>query len=138
DGPSDVDDVGVHHYVLGLGTHDYRGERLVSHSGGWIGWGTLMSMLPARRLGVVVLTNRSPSPVTELLTLAVFDRMSGKDPIPWIDRFRSRKRRLQERRRGGRQAHDAGGMTGANPTRPLNGCWGGDEPPRRGRDRIGG
>jgi hypothetical protein len=47
-----------------------------------------MIMLPDRRLGVVILTNRDASPVREILAYAVLDRVCGKDPIPWLDRFR--------------------------------------------------
>ena len=38
----------------------YRGERLLSHGGGWIGWGTLLSIVPDLGIGVAVFTNRSP------------------------------------------------------------------------------
>jgi CubicO group peptidase (beta-lactamase class C family) len=118
--PPQFEEFGDHHYGLGLATHYYRGERVVAHSGGWIGWGTLMSMLPARRLGVVVLTNRSPSAVTELLALTVFDRICGKEPISWIERFRARKRRFLERRRADRTAHEAARRRGAAAPRPLD------------------
>ena len=41
----------------------YRGDRLVGHGGGWIGWGTLMTLVPDFGIGVSVFTNRSPSEV---------------------------------------------------------------------------
>jgi CubicO group peptidase (beta-lactamase class C family) len=31
------------HYGLGLQATTYRGDRLISHGGGWIGWGTLLT-----------------------------------------------------------------------------------------------
>src|SRR4051812_17236030 len=34
---------GPGHYGLGFETSSYRGDQLVSHGGGWIGWGTLMT-----------------------------------------------------------------------------------------------
>jgi CubicO group peptidase (beta-lactamase class C family) len=88
---SEFDEIGEQHYGLGLTCYTYRGERAVAHDGGWIGWGTRMDMLPDRRLGVVVLTNRAPSPVTNILSHAVFDRICGKEPVPWFDRFRQRR-----------------------------------------------
>jgi hypothetical protein len=30
----------------------YRGDRLVSHGGGWPGWGTLMTLVPDFGIGV--------------------------------------------------------------------------------------
>ena len=56
------------HYGLGFQCNTYRGDRLVLHSGGWIGWGTLMTLVPDFGIGVAVLTNRSPSEVPQMLT----------------------------------------------------------------------
>jgi CubicO group peptidase (beta-lactamase class C family) len=55
------------HYGLGFRTHRYRGERVVWHGGGWIGWGTLMTMLPDHGVGVAVFTNRNQSAVPQIL-----------------------------------------------------------------------
>src|SRR5262249_17499575 len=41
-GWSDFDEVGSQHYGLGFECQHYRGERLVRHDGGWVGWGTLL------------------------------------------------------------------------------------------------
>ena len=51
---------------------------MVSHGGGWIGWSTLMTMLPERDVGVAVFTNRDASPVPDILTNYVFDRYAGE------------------------------------------------------------
>jgi CubicO group peptidase (beta-lactamase class C family) len=134
--PPQFEEFGDHHYGLGLATYYYRGERVVTHGGGWIGWGTQMSMLPVRRLGVVVLTNRSPSPVTDLLVVTVFDRICGKEPIPWIERFQARKRRFLEHRQADRTAHEAAGRRGAAPPRPLDEYAGAYEHPGYGRITI--
>jgi CubicO group peptidase (beta-lactamase class C family) len=45
--PSEFSEIGDSHYGLGFGSYSYRGERAVGHSGGWIGWSTLMNMLPS-------------------------------------------------------------------------------------------
>ncbi|MFZ0600798.1 MAG: serine hydrolase domain-containing protein, partial [Roseiarcus sp.] len=97
-GKSQFAEIGESHYGLGLATHHYRGERVVSHSGGWIGWGTLMSLLPERRCGVTVLTNRTGSPVTDIVTNAIFDHVMGRDVIPWFDRFREQRRAYMTQR----------------------------------------
>ena len=76
-GRSEFDEIGDLQYGYGFGCTHYRGERSVGHSGGWIGWSTRLDMLPDRKLGVVVLTNHSPSPVPGMLCHAVFDRLSA-------------------------------------------------------------
>jgi CubicO group peptidase (beta-lactamase class C family) len=91
-GKSEFSEIGETHYGLGLASHHYRGERIVSHSGGWIGWSTLMSLMPDRRCGVTVLTNRAGNPVIDIVTMAVLDHLCGRDQVPWIDRFRERRR----------------------------------------------
>ena len=70
-----------------------------------------MTMLPDRGVGVAVFTNRSGSPVPDILANDVFDRACGKEPVPWLDRHRERRRksiaqlevdRRATRRSGGR------------------------------------
>ena len=97
-------EIGDSHYGLGFGSHTYRGERVVSHGGGWVGWSTLMSMLPERGIGVAVFTNRAPSPVTDILTNYIFDRHCGKEPVSWFDRFRERRRKFLAQMDTDRQA----------------------------------
>jgi len=82
------------HCGLGFRLLSYRGERVVLHGGGWIGCGTRMAMLPDRGVGVAVFTNRDPSAVPEMVANYVFDRVCGKEPIPWLDRFRELRRKF--------------------------------------------
>jgi CubicO group peptidase (beta-lactamase class C family) len=88
---AEYDDV---HYGFGLSSHSYRGERVVWHGGGFIGCGTLMTMLPNRGVGVAVFTNRDQSAVPEILANYIFDRVCGKEPVPWLDRYRERRRKF--------------------------------------------
>lgn len=48
-------------YALGWFVQDYRGERLISHSGGLIGQVTQTAMLPRRGLGVAIFSNAESS-----------------------------------------------------------------------------
>jgi CubicO group peptidase (beta-lactamase class C family) len=128
-------EIGVSHYGLGLATHHYRGERIVSHSGGWIGWGTLMSLVPERRCGVTVLTNRTGSPATEVVTYAILDRLLGKDSIPWFDRFREARRAFVAQRPADVAAKRATRRTDA-PGRPLGEYAGDYANPAYGRMTV--
>jgi CubicO group peptidase (beta-lactamase class C family) len=85
---SEFPEFGHWHYGLGLQSNTYRGDRVVLHSGGWNGWGSLMTLVPAAGIGVAVLTNRSPSEVTSILTWYVIDRLRGREPVDWLSRFR--------------------------------------------------
>lgn len=92
-------EIGDSHYGFGLFCENYRGDRTLAHSGSWLGWGTLMTVMPARRAGVVVLTNRAPSAVTSLLTYAAFDRISGREPVDWFGRLLPRRRAFLEQQK---------------------------------------
>ena len=82
------------HYGLGFQSLSYRGDRLVSHGGGWPGWGTLMTLVPDFGIGVAVLTNRSPSEVSTTLTWHIIDRLRGREPVDWRERFRKRREEM--------------------------------------------
>jgi CubicO group peptidase (beta-lactamase class C family) len=75
------------HYALGWVLGSYGGQRLVWHSGGTLGFTTLVSFLPEADLGVLILTNRSGTagPFTytiqfRLLEL-VFDQPAAFDAL---------------------------------------------------------
>ena len=91
-GKSEFAENGDAHYGFGLASRYYRGERVVSHSGGWIGWSTLMTLLPDRGFGITVLSNRAGNPAIDIATYAILDHLCGRDQVPWIDRFRERRR----------------------------------------------
>jgi hypothetical protein len=134
-GKSQFAKIGESHYGLGLATHHYRGERVVSHSGGRIGWRTLMSLLPERRCGVTVLTNRTGSPVTDIVTNAIFDQVMGRNVIPWFDRFREQRRAYMAQRPADVAAKRAARRPDA-PSRPLSEYVGDYAHPAYGRVTI--
>jgi CubicO group peptidase (beta-lactamase class C family) len=124
------------HYGLGLRSHWYRGERVVWHSGGWIGWSTLMTMAPDRGVGVAVFTNRNPNPVTEILANYVFDRVCGKAPIPWLDRLREQRRKALAQIEVDQEARRATRRPDTRPSHDLADYAGDYDHPGYGRITI--
>jgi len=133
---SEFAEYGDVHYGLGFRSHFYRGERVVWHSGGHIGWSTLMTMLPDRRVGVAVFTNRNPNPVTEILANYVFDRVCGKEPISWLDRLRERRRKAVAQLELDRQARKATRRPNTRPSHDLADYAGDYDHPGYGRITI--
>ncbi len=123
------------HYGLGFGSHSYRGERVVSHGGGWIGWNTLMTVLPDRGVGVAVFTNGNGL-VLEILANYVFDRVCGKELIPWLDRHRERRRKFVAQRDVDRQARNATRRQNTRPSHELADYAGDYDHPGYGRTTI--
>ena len=81
------------HYGLGFRSWTYRGEWVVGHTGGWIGWSTSMQMMPGKNLGVAVFCNHVPAATQTILINHVFDRICGNEPAPWLDRLRDLRRK---------------------------------------------
>lgn len=127
---------GAVHYGLGFRSHRYRGERVVWHGGGWSGWSTLMTMLPDRGVGVAVFTNRSQSMVPEILANYVFDRVCGREPIPWADRLRERRRKFVAQLDVDRQARKATRRLNTRPSHDLADYAGDYDHPGYGRITI--
>jgi CubicO group peptidase (beta-lactamase class C family) len=124
------------HYGLGFRTHSYREERVVWHGGGWSGWSTLMTMLPDHGVGVAVFTNRSQSMVPEILANYVFDRACGKEPIPWLDRYRELRRKFLAQLDVDRQAQKATRRLNTRPSHDLADYAGDYDHPGYGRITI--
>jgi len=124
------------HCGLGFRLHSYRGERVVLHGGGWIGWGTRMAMLPDHGVGIAVFTNRDPSAVPEILANYVFDRVCGEEPIPWLDRYRELRRKFVAQLDVDRQARKATRRLNTRPSHDLADYAGDYDHPGYGRITI--
>lgn len=69
-----VGDLGGHFWAYGFGSQltDYRGEKVVMHGGGVPGQSSFIALMPAKRLGVAVLTNKDNA-LPWALPFRVFD-----------------------------------------------------------------
>jgi CubicO group peptidase (beta-lactamase class C family) len=126
------------HYGLGFRSHRYRGERVVWHGGGFTGTNALMMMLPDRGVGVAVLANNGMVPLfaPHILANYVFDRVCGKEPAPWLDRFRELRRKFAAQQDVDRQAGKASRRPATQPGRDLADYAGDYEHPGYGRITI--
>jgi len=64
-------------YALGLGVRDFRGRKMITHTGGLPGYVSRVTMLPELRLGVVVLTNQESGNAFNVLTNRILDHFLG-------------------------------------------------------------
>jgi len=88
---SEFAEFGAAHYGLGFQCQSYRGDRVLFHGGGWPGWGAQMTLVPDFGIGIAILTNRTPSAVLGMLTWYIIDRLRGREPINWRERFREQR-----------------------------------------------
>jgi CubicO group peptidase (beta-lactamase class C family) len=67
----------INGYALGLETRDYRGQLLLTHTGGLPGYLSRVAMIPELRLGVVVLTNQESALAFNAIAYRVLDHYLG-------------------------------------------------------------
>lgn len=92
-------------YALGVGVSDYRGTLRLQHSGGLPGYVSLVTMLPAKRLGVAVLTNQESGYAFDAITYQALDELLGVTPPAYLAYYAARRDTAKARlAREGRQA----------------------------------
>ncbi|MGI9040397.1 MAG: serine hydrolase [Gemmatimonadales bacterium] len=105
-------------YGLGWDLRDYRGRKLVTHTGGLDGMTSRTLLVPEARLGIVVLTN-GESPLSTAVAWRVLDHYLGVPPTNWVARMaefvraREAEAREIERKAAGSRRRDS------RPSLPL-------------------
>ena len=66
---------------------DFRGQKLVWHTGGWPGMVSRLTLVPGEKLGVVVLTNQEVGAAFNAITLSVLDAYLGGEKHDWVDAY---------------------------------------------------
>jgi CubicO group peptidase (beta-lactamase class C family) len=74
-------------YGLGFFIRDYRGKKLVTHTGGLPGYVSKVAMIPELKLGVVILTNQESGAAFESIAYHVLDYYLGVPTYDWIGNF---------------------------------------------------
>jgi CubicO group peptidase (beta-lactamase class C family) len=73
-------------YGLGWDLRDYRGQKVVTHTGGLDGMTSRTLLVPAARLGVVVLSN-GESPLGTAVAWRVLDHYLKAPPADWVSKL---------------------------------------------------
>ncbi|RYY37866.1 MAG: serine hydrolase, partial [Sphingomonadales bacterium] len=105
-------------YALGWFVQDYRGVRLVSHSGGLSGQVTQTAMIPSRGIGVAVFSNTEDG-VSGGIRNALLDALTGAPAFDWVASYVARTKKGQAEA----LAAVAGGIDNApagGPSLPLS------------------
>jgi CubicO group peptidase (beta-lactamase class C family) len=72
-------------YALGLGVSDYRGRKILAHTGGLPGYVSRVTMVPDLNLGIAVLTNAESGAAFNAVTTSILDSYLGSPRTDWID-----------------------------------------------------
>jgi len=71
-------------YGLGFRMLDYRGHKIVTHTGGLPGYVSKLTMLPDKKLGIMVLTNQESSAAFNTITYYILDQYLNAPFTPWL------------------------------------------------------
>jgi CubicO group peptidase (beta-lactamase class C family) len=74
-------------YALGLNIQDYRGRKVVTHTGGLPGYVSKVTRVPELGLGIAVLTNQESGEAFSAITYDIIDRYMGAPKTDWVDAF---------------------------------------------------
>jgi CubicO group peptidase (beta-lactamase class C family) len=132
-GAAEWEEFGPSHYGLGFGSFTYRGRRAVGHSGGWLGWSTLLRLMPERNIGIAVFTNTGGNPVPAILINRILDHACGDEPLPWLDRLRDMRRKNLAQQKSDEAAKPATRKPDTRPSHDLADFCGAYEHPAYGR-----
>jgi CubicO group peptidase (beta-lactamase class C family) len=108
-------------YGLGWRLRDYEGRKLVSHTGGLAGMTSQITLVPAEKLGIVVLTN-SESDLMAALTYRLLDDLLGTPPrtrTDWVAAYADAARLAQARADSTARAGQAARDSASRPSLPL-------------------
>lgn len=75
-------------YGLGFFLRDYRGHKMVWHTGGLSGMTSQVTLIPDQRLGVVILTNQE-TPIYAALTMRILDAYLGGIRTDWVAAYKA-------------------------------------------------
>jgi len=111
-------------YALGLGVRDYRGQRVLSHTGGLPGYVSQVTLLPERNLGIAVLTNAESTEAFAALTWQIIDHDLGAPPTDWTAAYLKLKARQDAETAAALGRSSSARNASSRPSLPLAGYAG--------------
>ena len=76
-------------YALGWNVHDYRGHKVVQHSGGVFGGAAWVFMIPEKNVGIAAMVNSEDGAARRAVVYHLADHYLGVAPEDWIGKYRT-------------------------------------------------
>jgi len=106
-------------YGEGWSLSDYRGQKLVWHTGGWPGMVSRVTLVPEQKLGIVVLTNQEVGAAFNAVTMDVLDAYLKAPGTDWVAAYAAAVAKAQDKADEGWAAHQAARDPKSTPSLPL-------------------
>ena len=130
-------------YGLGWALRDYRGHRMVYHTGVLAGYVSRTTLIPDLNLGVVVLTNQEEPGAHNAVAYTVLDHYMGAPAVDWVGAFREMRRIETAKGEAEVKAAASGRVPNTRPSLPLaqyagtyRDAWYGDVAVAEGAGRL--
>lgn len=107
-------------YGLGFGLRDYRGHKLITHTGGLPGYVSKVALVPDAALGIAILTNQESGAAFESIASQIIDGYLAAPPTDWIAAFEGIEKRGREATARAAQAAGAARAQGSRPSLALD------------------
>jgi CubicO group peptidase (beta-lactamase class C family) len=98
---------------------DYRGEKLVWHTGGWPGMVSRITLVPSQRLGVIVLTSAELSGPFHAITLRAIDAYLNAPKTDWSAAYAAARAKQEAKADDSWEKHLKARDATSKPSLPL-------------------
>lgn len=106
-------------YGLGFGLTEYRGRKIVSHTGGLPGFVSRVALVPDLKLGVIVLTNQESGAAFQAITYQVLDHYFNAPQTDWIAAYKTTTQQAEARAAEAIKRQNAARAADSKPSLPL-------------------
>ncbi len=123
-------------YGLCWSVYNYRGYKVIEHSGGIDGFITEVALVPEKNLGVVMLSNENRNGIPIAGYREVIDRVLGLEPIDWNGRVKAEFDKLKHAQEEAEQKSDGDRKPDTQPSHPIEAYAGDYAHPGYGLFRV--
>ena len=130
-------------YALGFGVRDYRGNKMVTHTGGLPGYVSRVALLPELKLGVTVLTNQEAGGAFNAITYYILDRYLNAPKHDWLAGIKAVQARMDSTSNAAEKSAVTSRNTNSKPSLALEkyagtyrDAWYGDVTITRDGDKL--
>jgi hypothetical protein len=106
-------------YGLGFELRDFRGRKLVTHTGGLPGFVSRITLVPDKRIGIAVFTNQEAGQAFQAVTYRLLDYYLGAPATDWVSIYAKRKAQDDSAVAAQERAATAARDTASRPSLPL-------------------
>jgi CubicO group peptidase (beta-lactamase class C family) len=134
--PGERPDISSADYALGWIVDTYRGHQRVQHGGNIDGFSANVVLFPKDGLGIVVLTNLNGTPLRDLITRVIADRLFKLEKVDWLAAAAANRARAEAAAKEGEKKKEAARVAGTQPAHKLEDYMGEYEHPGYGLLKV--